>query len=447
MKKQVFLCFCCVLLVCTSAFAEDRKSKHFIIKSDLDPRYVQFVQANAEAYYENLKERYFQTGREKALIIYYSETESETRLLSGEHGYQDEAKNGCYVAGVPAVYVHRLSNEGQVIGWGALFGEITHHFIQLNFQDAPEWFNEGFACFFGEQGHIVNGKLIIGGLNSEHLEILKDRMDEGRKWNIRALFSARAEQFYNSNEGRAFTRAFFNWLYETGQLERYLRNVQDKGYELSVLEETVSKAFGRINVELSRFIEKHCYAGAYLEDGRQAGDDARKKESFLKALELKPDYREAQMELAKCCYRSKDYEKCREYLAQILDEPRLNILGLDEPESVEYRRAAGLMGDACYKEKNYSEALGYYNKAWEYSDYYEYKYRLPYRIANCYHYLEDPKSARQWYKEFLDCKWEPESMKAQADYARKYIEAANKATVVKQGGGKEDTSKDSEKRP
>lgn len=440
MKKQVFLCLCCVLLVYMVAFAEEHKSKHFIIKSDLDTRYVQFVQANAEAYYENLAGRYFQVGWQAPLTIYYSGTQSETQRLLDEQGCQTKVDHGCCVAGMPAVYTHQFMDNGERNGWGPLFGEITHHFIQLNLRDAPQWLTEGLSCFFGEQGHIVKGKLIMGELNSERAQILKERLDEGRRWNITRLFSARAEQFFNSDEGRAFTQVFFDWLYETGQLEQYLRSVREKGYELSVLEGAVSRTYGKINVELSRFLKENCDGWAYLGEGRRAGDEALKKEAFLKALELKPDCSGAQMELAKCCCRSKDYEKCGEYLKEILDEP----------EGIEYQRAAGLMGDACYKEKNYSEALGYYNKAWEYSDYYEYKYRVAYRIGNCYHYLEDPESAKQWYEKFLDCNWEPEStegMKKQVEHARKYIEWANRLTGVRQSGRGEDTKENCEKRP
>ena len=205
--------------------------------------------------------------------------------------------------------------------------------------------------------------------------------------------------------------------------------MREKGYELSVLEETVSGSYGRINIGLSKFIKKDCYAGAYLKDGQQAEDKARKKQAFLKALELKPDYQTARLELAGCYYQSRDYENCRENLKQIFDDP----------ESIEYRRAASLMGNTYYNEKDYLKALEYYNKAWEYSDYYEYKYRVAYQIGNCFYYLKNPEGAKQWYEKFLDCKWEQESMKASADYARKYLEHADTAADANQGECKRNT--------
>jgi tetratricopeptide (TPR) repeat protein len=429
MKKQIFLCACCALLLFTNAFAENCQSDHFIISSDLDPCYVQFVRANAEAYYENLQGRYFQTGWQKPLTIYYSRTQSDTQQLLNKDGHATEVNYGLYESSIPAVYTHQFMNNGELSGWGTLFHEITHHFIQLNYRSQPAWFDEGLACFLGEQTLIVKGELTVGRPNPWREQILRNEIEQGRRPNIKRLFSSSTEQFNEWDLGCHFARAFFYWLHETGRLEQYLKNVQKKGYELSVLEETVSWSYGRINIGLSKFIKKDCYAGAYLKDGRQTEDQAQKIQAFLKALELKPDYQTARLELAECSYRSRDYENCRENLKQILDDP----------ESIEYRQAAGLMANTYYNEKDYPKALEYYNKAWEYSDYYEYKYRLAYQIGNCCYYLKDPEGAKQWYKKFLDCKWEQESMKASADYARKYLGCTDTAIDANQGECKKDT--------
>jgi len=436
MKKQIFLCVCCALLLFTNAFAEDYRSDHFIIYSDLDPCYVQFVRANAEAYYENLQGRYFETGWRKPLTIYYSKTQADTQQLLNRHGNEAEVGYGRYESTIPAVYTHQFMNNGELSGWGTLFHEITHHFIQLNYRSPPAWFDEGLACFLSEQTRIVKGKLTVGGPNPWREQILRNEIEQGRRPNIKRLFSSSTEQFHDWDLGCHFARAFFYWLHETGRLEQYLRTTQEKGYELSVLEETVAKSYGRINIGLSKFIKKNCYAGAYLKDGQQTEDQTQKIQAFLKALESKPDYQIARLELAGCYYRSKDYEKCRKNLKQIFDDP----------ESIEYQRAARLMANTYYNEKDYSRALEYYSKAWEYSDYYEYKHRIAYQIGNCFYYLEDSEGAKQWYKKFLDCNWEQESMKTSADYARKYLGCTDTAIDAKQGEYEKDTKNNSKER-
>jgi hypothetical protein len=414
-----------VFVLFSSSAAEGYRSKNFAIHSDLDPGYVEFVQANAEAYYENLRLRYFQTSWTEPLTVYYSESESETKQLLSASGYSGEGAYGHYVAGVPAIYAHRLMDNGDAGGWGGLYRGITHHLIEQTYPDGPVWFKEELASFFGEQSRIIRGRLAIGE-PSPGRQILKEKIDGGHRPNIRRLFSASKERFRNWDIGSDFAQAFFNWLHETGHLRRYLKNVRGKGYELSVLEETVGKTFTKINVELLRFIKKSCSAEAYFQEGVNAEEQGRKEEAFLKALELKPDYEAARVELAKCYNRSGDYEQSRANLRQILNDP----------ENSEYVRALSLMGSTYYSEKDYTEALEYYKKGWGYCDNYEYKYRVAYQIANCYYHLKDTKNAEHWYKKFLENNWEPERMQESVDYARKYVGSTEKKTGAKGGGRK-----------
>ena len=225
MKKQIFLSDFCALLLFANAFAETAyaaaesyQSSHFTIYSDLDPCYMQFVQANAEAYYENLKERYFQTGWQNPLTIYYSRTQSDTQKLLNEHGHRYEVGSGYYEPTVSAVYSHQFMDNGTHTSWGMLFHEITHHFTKLNYRNPPAWFYEGLASFLGEQSQIVKDKLIIGSPDPWREQILRDKIEQGRRPNIKRLFSSSTEQFHDWDLGHHFARAFFYWLHVPGQL-------------------------------------------------------------------------------------------------------------------------------------------------------------------------------------------------------------------------------------
>jgi len=417
MKKHILLFLCFIFLLDTRAFAGKYESKDFIIYSDLNPRYVQFVEENAKAYQQCLQGQYFRKSWEKPLTIYYCESESEAKQLLIQHGHKDGTVNCNYIADIPAIYAYRVSNDGQICGWGNMFHEITHYFVDQNFEKAPEWLSEGLSSFLGEQGEIVNGKLIVGEPKSRCTQMLKDKIDEGLKLSIKHLLSTSKEQLYEWSIGRQFSQMLFYWLYENGELEKYLENLQKNVYGPEVLEETVSKSSSRINNELLKFIKKYCDVCTYLQDGLQTKDLAAKKHAFNKALELKPDCLTAQLELAKCYYQGKDYEKCLDNLKRILEHPK----------TIEYRRAAWLSGDSYYDMKKYKRALEYYNKAWEYSELYEYKYRLAYRIGNCCYYLKDLGGAKQWYEKFLACKWDGDTWGKQVEYAKKYIEYKDKA--------------------
>ena len=74
-----------------SASAEEYRSEHFVIHSDLDPRIVEIYQKNCEAFYESmLAGRYFRSGWQEPLTIYYSKTHSDTFKLYFEHGLKGE---------------------------------------------------------------------------------------------------------------------------------------------------------------------------------------------------------------------------------------------------------------------------------------------------------------------------------------------------------------------
>ncbi len=418
MNKQAFLCLCCILLAPTTGSAKEYHTEHFTVNSDLSPAYVWLVQANAEAYYTNMQQQYFPTGWRKPLKIYYSKTKADTQKLLNDHGHYDNVDCAHYEPDVPAVYTHQFVNNEELNGWGTLFHQITCHFIHQNFQDPPEWFNEGLACFFRDHARIVRGKLVVAEPDCRMLQMLKSSIDEGRRFNIKRLFSSSKEQLHAWAGGCQFAQALFYWLHETGQLKEYLKNVRQKGYDLEVLEETLAASFGKINMELADFIEDNCQAAAHLQQGRQAQDYAQKQQAFLDALKLRPDCHAVCLELAECYDQIGDYESCRKHLKQILIYP----------QSPQFLHAARLMAGTYYNQKNYTNALEYYDKAWEYSSFYEYRYKVAYRIANCYYQLEDPECAKKWFKEFLDCNWEPEKTKVAAEYARKFIECTSTAT-------------------
>ncbi len=416
MAKSVPLCLVWSLLFLSGAFSATCESQHFIIYSDLDPRYVRFIQANAEAYYEQMEQLYFKTGGEKRIIIYYSHTQADTQKLFDKHGLKEKAHYGRYVPAVPAIYTHQLMDTAGATGWGTLFHEITHHFIRLNFNDAPVWFDEGLACLLGEHTRIVKGKLNVGHPNPWREHELRKMIENGEQIDVRHLTSLSASEFHNRRENYHPARALFYWLYDNGYLEKYLQNVRRKGFSLSVLERTVGKSYKTINTDLLSFIKSSCYAGAFLYEGLAAADDNHSERLFLKALELKPDYQAARLKLASGYFQRKNHQKCRDNLEQILKDP----------ECIEYRGALELMGHICYREKSYAEALKYYQQALDYSEHYELKHELYHWTAVCYHCLGRYDKARQFHKEFLDNNWEPDRLSRLVEYSHKYLKASEK---------------------
>jgi len=412
MGKYGIFCFCSVLLLSGLCPAGGYPSEHFLIYSDLDPNYVGYARQAAESYYENLSDRYFPVGWEEPLTIYYSRTAGESRQLLKDHGFQEQAEYGFYIPKVPAAYVHCLDERGESLGWGPLYHELVHHFVRRNFRGAPEWFEEGLACFFGRQGQVGRLGPVITGPEPQVARVLKEKIDRGSRPNVKLLFSTKGRDFYEWPIGRSFAQLFFYWLYERGQLETYLANVRRKGFELSVLEQTVGGSFGKINMELLDFLRANCEAAGCVAEGLAAGDERRKQQAFGDALRARPDYLRARLELARSLYRCGDFGLCRKQLKTILTNPKGG-----------YRRsAAALTGNSYYKQKAYERARSYYLQAWDCAENYPYKYRLAYRIGNCCYYLQDSAEAVKWYSSFLDNNWQQGEMAESMAYARKFIE-------------------------
>ena len=84
------------------------------------------------------------------------------------------------------------------------------------------------------------------------------------------------------------------------------------------------------------------------------------------------------------------------------------------------------MGHSYYSAKKHAEALRYYRKSVEYSDFNEYKYELYHWMANCYHLLKDYPEAIKYHKMFLDNNWEPERLAKLVDNSRKYLQWSEK---------------------
>lgn len=415
MKKLVGLFLYFAFLPSSFVSAENYTGANFTLTTDLDSRYAGLIVANVNAFYAALNKD-FSLSPGKPLRIYYSKTQADTRKLLDEDGYKKVKVECAYLSPESsAVYAHQFLNDGQFCGIDSLFHEIALSIVADNFQNCPPWFCRGFASFLAEQRYIVKDALTAPRPNPWRDQVLRDKIEKAIRPSIKRLFvNSDTERFANWDIGPHFARTIFCWLAETDDLKKYLDNVRSQGYGLSVLEGTLDKPSEKINLELIKFIKKYSYAGASLKDGLDASSPAQKEQAFLKALELKPNYSAALFELAKLSYKQKNYEKCRQYLSQILTDFFC----------AEYRDAEELTADICYSvEKNYSAALTHYLAAWQYSDFYDYKYRTAYKIANCYYKINDPNNTQQWYTKFLDYNWQPEKTKSQVEYAKKYTGA------------------------
>ncbi|MFI4910510.1 MAG: tetratricopeptide repeat protein [Sedimentisphaeraceae bacterium JB056] len=385
-------------------------SSHFVIHSNMDVRYVKFLQSNLEPFYEKMQNSYFAKGWDKPLDIYYTKSQSETRKLLAGIGCGQDIGYGVYISGLKAIFTHREMDSGGYSGLGTIYHEIIHYFVELNYDNAPAWFNEGLATFLGEQVRYVNNQLTLGCPNPWREHILAQMIESKFRIDVKYITSLSTRQFYRNNYNYHPTRALFFWMYKNGYLCDYMRNVKTSGYSLDTLEKTVSKPASQINTELLAFIKINCYPAAYYYKGRSLKNTEEKKACFQKALQIKGDYYPAMLELARCSYKETDYENTKAILSQILKEQNCT----------EYAKAHEMIADIYYEKKEFPEALTHYKCSWENSVCNEYRYWLAYRAGGCWHYMKNTEKAKHWYGLYIDNNWQPDKEPNAVKYAQNY---------------------------
>lgn len=379
------------------------KTTHFRIYSPLPAQFIRYIEVNAEAYYDSMVPRYFQRGFDGPLTIYFLKTQDDTRQLLASYGIGDvgygqyiPARGGA--SGVlPALFTHRVLDDGTLSLWGTLFHEITHHFIALNYGDPPAWFNEGLACFLGERTRIVKGRANIGHPNPWREHALRQLIERGLRIDVARLTALSDDEFYRAPEGYHLARALFFWMYRTGTLDHYLEAVKQGGYGLPVLEEATGLSAASIDRRLLDFIKTHCDPAADLYEAERVKGSA--KEPLLKhSLEVKPDFLAAQLELAEYFYYTRnDVPRTREALTPLLSEE----------SSIEVGKALWVMGDTYYSSEDYAGAQPYYEQALAYADYNEHRHWLYYYLGVCAYMTGDRAKAKTWFAKFLETDWEP----------------------------------------
>lgn len=395
------------ILLPSCIFGAVYPSEHFEIISDLDSHYIAIVQDNIEGYYDNMVDRFFKSGWDVPLTIYYYENQSDTQAYFGD---EQTIYYGIYVPDKNAIFTHRKMDSGDLAGMGTVFHEITHHFVRHNYVNPPTWFNEGLTSFLSEQSRLVKGYLNIGNPNLWREHALRGMIESGVSIDVKHYTSLNGNTFYDDRNNYHPLRALFYWIYSTDRLEEYLQNVKAQGYSLSVLESTVGMDASAINESLLAFIEQYCYAGAYVQDSYSAASFEEKEAMLKTALSLYPDYSRARLELGKIYFSNDLIEQCKETLLPLLN----NI------QSIEYKDANSYLAKCYYGEKELATALDYYREALDYSLCDEYHYQICFWIANCYLGLGDKTEAADWFQQFLNTNWEPERLIEWCDFARKY---------------------------
>jgi Tfp pilus assembly protein PilF len=210
----------------------------------------------------------FRIKKDKALVfpMVVFATESEYLRFSRELGYEGEGAAGYYAPDLKALIVYNIEG-GKKRGsisietMDTLFHEGFHQFLDLYLDDAPTWFDEGFAEYFGPS-YLVGKKRLQVGVVVRHSEEFETRYEVikramGPRTGLRPL--PLREMMFLDQEGferpnrvdlnyaQAWSMIHFLLSFEQGKklLKRYFRILRGGGSRVEAFEGT----FGRLNLE------------------------------------------------------------------------------------------------------------------------------------------------------------------------------------------------------
>lgn len=414
-------------LLCMFAFGADfeRKimrsypSEHFVIHSNLDPRFMEFVKTNAEAFYSSLAGTYFKDGWTEPLTIYYCESSEDVKEAMSQRGHEVFGDCWYYAEEAGAVYACRHEG-GEDVGWQPLFGGIAGHFCKHNLKHMPWWFQQELCRFFGERAVIVDGEVAFGLGDLESEKVIAGK---NVRMSVNRLYSERAKSFYVSDSGLNLARVLVHWLYSKGELFSYLNNCQrtrtdEKGSEVWVLEKTVGLEAEDISRELQDFSRREKTCEGYLAKA-EAAEGEGKESVLLEALNFDPGFARARLLLGSYYKDHGAYDLCIEHMKQIVGNGAC----------VEYAEAAVVLGASYYSSKEYQQAVDTWIEARKHSKFDAYGYKTAFYIANSYYYMGDNERAGLWYDTYLKENWEPEVNAKLVAYAERFLTAIEEQRV------------------
>ena len=190
----------------------------FVVIGDESPEVVrQRARQTVGWAVSKLKESYFTEDPSVIIDVWlFKDRESYEKNVAELWGETPSTPFGYYSSR------HRALVMNISTGSGTLVHEIVHPFMEANFPDCPDWFNEGLASLYEQCGEDEKGR--IRGATNWRLEGLQKAIRSGRLQTFEQLTS---RQFYGDDDGTNYTMARYlcYYLQEQGKLRGFYREL------------------------------------------------------------------------------------------------------------------------------------------------------------------------------------------------------------------------------
>jgi len=188
----------------------------FVVLGDEPPETVKARAQNTVAWaVQRLKADYFRKDPDRIIDVWlFKDKESYEKNAEALFGEKPHTPFGWFSS------THNALIMNIATGGGTLVHEIVHPFMRANFQECPDWFNEGLASLY-EQSEDRAGH--IRGRTNWRLEGLQKAIRAGKLPAFEALCGTTSSQFYNEDRGSNYAQARYlcYYLQEKGLLVKY----------------------------------------------------------------------------------------------------------------------------------------------------------------------------------------------------------------------------------
>lgn len=131
-----------------------------------------------------------------------------------------------------------------------LYHEAFHQYLHYYLEDAPQWFNEGHADYFGPSEYVEKSKMMYIRLNPWRLPVIQQAIRSNRYQPLDKLLLMTQDELYDPqtislNYAQSWSFVYFLWQYKNGTYAPILKAYFRKLREGAGLKKAYAATFGR----------------------------------------------------------------------------------------------------------------------------------------------------------------------------------------------------------
>ncbi|MBI3098306.1 MAG: tetratricopeptide repeat protein [Planctomycetes bacterium] len=226
-----------------------KKTKHFDVQSNDSQETADFISEHAEIIYNTYSIIFPKADHsdEPCLPIYVYATAEQYFATGAPRG-----TGGYFHPLLKKSLFYRQADEKNTLI--VLYHELFHHFLDMYFDDAPQWFNEGHGDYFGPSVWNPKDRKMYIKVNPWRLPVIQQAIRTGTYTPIAKLLQMTQDEMYDPrtigvNYAEAWSFVYFLWEYKGAKYANLMRAYFQAMQKGMGLRRAYEAAFGRTDMK------------------------------------------------------------------------------------------------------------------------------------------------------------------------------------------------------